>query len=205
MNKLIETESSLIRQIQDLDSDMQTLVYENYNKFILATDTIRKMKTDFKEMEDRMGLLSKNIALITDNSAKVCSSLKVGKCLIYEIGLCRRITYSKTTVLHFMLQEKRDRVSRLSGINDLLKKLKYLFELPNNLKMYFENGYYEQAVNGYLDGVSFIDEFKNFPSLEAIKVDCKDIVKKIIEDLYMDFDDEEVNKTTTYTYFMSSL
>lgn len=77
LNKLIETESSLIRQIQDLDSDMQTLVYENYNKFILATDTIRKMKTDFREMEDRMALLSKNIAMITENSANVCNSLKV--------------------------------------------------------------------------------------------------------------------------------
>jgi Vps51/Vps67 len=27
--------------VQRLDSDMQTLVYENYNKFIAATETIR--------------------------------------------------------------------------------------------------------------------------------------------------------------------
>lgn len=77
LNKLMETESSLIHQIQDLDSDMQTLVYENYNKFILATDTIRKMKTDFREMEDKMGLLSTNIALIAENSASVSNNLKV--------------------------------------------------------------------------------------------------------------------------------
>jgi len=73
----METESSLIHQIQDLDSDMQTLVYENYNKFILATDTIRKMKTDFREMEDKMGLLSSNIGLIAENSASVSYNLKV--------------------------------------------------------------------------------------------------------------------------------
>ena len=31
-------------EIRSLDSEMQTLVYENYNKFISATDTIRKVK-----------------------------------------------------------------------------------------------------------------------------------------------------------------
>jgi len=76
----MQTEKKLIREIGDLGSDMQTLVYENYNKFILATDTIRKMKTDFKEMEDKMGLLSENIAKITDSSTKIASSLQV--CLV---------------------------------------------------------------------------------------------------------------------------
>ena len=73
----MKTEKNLILQIQHLDSDMQTLVYENYNKFILATDTIRKMKRDFKEMEDKMGLLSGNIVNITENSSKISESLQV--------------------------------------------------------------------------------------------------------------------------------
>lgn len=30
-------------EIRSLDSDMQTLVYENYNKFISATETIREV------------------------------------------------------------------------------------------------------------------------------------------------------------------
>lgn len=33
----------IVRDTQSLHSDMQTLVYENYNKFISATDTIRKV------------------------------------------------------------------------------------------------------------------------------------------------------------------
>ena len=36
------------------NSVSQTLVYENYNKFISATDTIRRMKDDFKHMEEQM-------------------------------------------------------------------------------------------------------------------------------------------------------
>ena len=36
---------------------MQNLVYENYNKFISATDTIRKMKHNVADMEREMELL----------------------------------------------------------------------------------------------------------------------------------------------------
>lgn len=39
----MDKESEMVRHIRSLDSDMQTLVYENYNKFISATDTIRKV------------------------------------------------------------------------------------------------------------------------------------------------------------------
>lgn len=30
-------------EIREIDGDMKTLVYENYSKFISATDTIRKV------------------------------------------------------------------------------------------------------------------------------------------------------------------
>lgn len=43
LTELMDKESEMLRQIKSLDSDMQTLVYENYNKFISATDTIRKV------------------------------------------------------------------------------------------------------------------------------------------------------------------
>jgi len=36
--------NELSSEIKELDSDMQMLVYENYNKFICATDTIQQMK-----------------------------------------------------------------------------------------------------------------------------------------------------------------
>lgn len=39
----MDHEGEIHKDIQSLHSDMQTLVYENYNKFILATDTIGKV------------------------------------------------------------------------------------------------------------------------------------------------------------------
>lgn len=46
---------SMAREIKNLDSDMQQLVYENYNKFISATDTIRSMKSNVDSMGVSMG------------------------------------------------------------------------------------------------------------------------------------------------------
>lgn len=37
LGELMDHESCMVKQIRSLDSDMQTLVYENYNKFISAT------------------------------------------------------------------------------------------------------------------------------------------------------------------------
>uniref|UniRef100_A0A8C9JEE8 Vacuolar protein sorting-associated protein 51 homolog n=1 Tax=Panthera tigris altaica TaxID=74533 RepID=A0A8C9JEE8_PANTA len=74
--QLMDSETDMVRQIRALDSDMQTLVYENYNKFISATDTIRKMKNDFRKMEDEMDRLATNMAVITDFSARISATLQ---------------------------------------------------------------------------------------------------------------------------------
>ena len=43
LTELMDKETEMEKHIKTLDSDMQTLVYENYNKFISATDTVRKV------------------------------------------------------------------------------------------------------------------------------------------------------------------
>uniref|UniRef100_A0A0L8GS18 Vacuolar protein sorting-associated protein 51 homolog n=1 Tax=Octopus bimaculoides TaxID=37653 RepID=A0A0L8GS18_OCTBM len=95
LTELMDRETDVVRQIRALDSEMQTLVYENYNKFISATDTIRKMKNDFKKMEDEMDLLATNMASITEFSAKISDTL----------------------------QDQRQQITKLAGVHALLKKL----------------------------------------------------------------------------------
>ena len=51
--ELLRRDDKMVQEIKSLDSDMQMLVYENYNKFISATDTIRQMKQRVEEMEAR--------------------------------------------------------------------------------------------------------------------------------------------------------
>lgn len=45
LRQVMDHESEIVKDTQTLHSDMQTLVYENYNKFISATDTIRKVSS----------------------------------------------------------------------------------------------------------------------------------------------------------------
>ena len=48
---------AMAREIKHLDGDMQQLVYENYSKFIAATDTIRAMKAQVDGLEGEMAQL----------------------------------------------------------------------------------------------------------------------------------------------------
>jgi hypothetical protein len=54
VDKLLQEHRGMAREIKNLDSDMQQLVYENYNKFITATDTIRTLKTNVDGMDTDM-------------------------------------------------------------------------------------------------------------------------------------------------------
>lgn len=92
----MDLENEIIRETKKLDSEMQTLVSENYNKFISATDTIRKMRSDFKKMEEEMENLVVKMADINGFNEEINSNFK----------------------------DKRQEIAKLSGISNLLKKVK---------------------------------------------------------------------------------
>ncbi|XP_073514683.1 vacuolar protein sorting-associated protein 51 homolog [Phyllobates terribilis] len=159
--ELMDIEADMVRQIRALDSDMQTLVYENYNKFISATDTIRKMKNDFKKMEDEMDGLATNMAVITEFSASISSTL----------------------------QERHQHITKLSGVHTLLRKLQFLFELPARLKKCIELGAYVQAVSYHAKARSVLHQYQHMPSFHGIQTDCQAIMAGLAETLRQRFRD----------------
>ncbi|KOC63630.1 Protein fat-free like protein [Habropoda laboriosa] len=159
LKQIMDHEAEIIKNTQILNSDMQTLVYENYNKFISATDTIRKMKTDFKEMEDSMDLLAKNMDSITTFSEQISSTL----------------------------QGTRQQISKLSSVHALLKKLQFLFKLPGNLKDKINEENYGQAVDDYIHAQRVLNQYGNMPSFQGIQKDCEDIVEELKSRLRMHF------------------
>ncbi|EJW81436.1 hypothetical protein WUBG_07660, partial [Wuchereria bancrofti] len=50
LHELVQIEEDMVHNVRQLDSKMQQLVYENYNKFLTATSTVKKMQNDFMEM-----------------------------------------------------------------------------------------------------------------------------------------------------------
>ena len=90
LGQLMAQEGEIVRQIQGLDSDMQTLVYENYNKFIAATETIRKMRVDFRSMEEEMDQLAGSMTSITTFSAQISDKLRTRRQEVRQGGGGRR-------------------------------------------------------------------------------------------------------------------
>lgn len=76
------------------------------------------MKLDFKQMEEEMNLLAENMNSITCFTEQISNTL----------------------------QDTRTQISKLSLIHSLLKRLQFLFKLPNNLKAKMEEGAYSQVV-----------------------------------------------------------
>lgn len=155
LTELMDKEADISKQIRSLDSEMQTLVYENYNKFISATDTIRKMKHDFKKMEDEMDKLRENMSTITEFSEKITGTL----------------------------QGKRQQITKLSGVHTLLKKLQFLFELPSRLNKCVEMKQYGLAVRYYTKARDVLHHYSHMPSFHGIHQDCDEIVKQLIVQL----------------------
>ncbi|XP_078058912.1 vacuolar protein sorting-associated protein 51 homolog [Mustelus asterias] len=159
--ELMESEAEMVKHIRALDSDMQTLVYENYNKFISATDTIRKMKNDFKKMEDEMDCLATNMAAITEFSARISNTL----------------------------QDQHQQITKLSGVHTLLRKLQFLFELPARLNKCIELEAYGQAVRYYSKARSVLHQYQHMPSFQGIQNDCQKIMSDLAQKLREKFRD----------------
>nr|XP_045006685.1 vacuolar protein sorting-associated protein 51 homolog isoform X2 [Jaculus jaculus] len=157
--QLMDSETDMVRQIRALDSDMQTLVYENYNKFISATDTIRKMKNDFRKMEDEMDRLATNMAVITNFSARISATL----------------------------QDRHERITKLAGVHALLRKLQFLFELPSRLTKCVELGAYGQAVRYQSRARAVLQQYQHLPSFRAIQDDCQVITAGLAQQLRQRF------------------
>ena len=104
--ELMAQQTQFVGEIRGLDRDMQDLVYNNYNKFISATDTIRRMRDSVGDMEAGMQ------RLVTDMRAMGGSSALVNE----------------------HLQENRSKIEKLVGVKRLLLKLEFLFELPMRLR-----------------------------------------------------------------------
>jgi prefoldin subunit 5 len=88
-------DGTLERQVVALDGEMKTLVYENYNKFISATDTIKQMKQNVEQLDDEMAALEASMSSLTQ----------------------------RTATIDAQLQPKRQHIQQLANVHALLEKV----------------------------------------------------------------------------------
>ena len=151
MKELLEADARLVAAKRSLDSDMQMLVYENYNKFISATDMIRQMKDNVDGMEGEMAALITNMATISATTASI----------------------------EQQLAPNRERVENLVGVSRLLKRLEFLFELPGRLTKSIEMGAYEQAVRYFRVSVNILSQYSHLKSFADIRRDSEQIIEQL--------------------------
>eukprot|EP00055_Hartaetosiga_balthica_P012913 m.64233 g.64233 ORF g.64233 m.64233 type:complete len:906 (-) comp8107_c0_seq1:1436-4153(-) len=155
LRSLIKKETAMNREVKSLESDMQTLVYENYNKFISATDTIRHMKDKVDSMEEEMEKLQKHM----------------------------QETAAMSTVINNALRPQREEIRGLVATHTTLQQFQFLFELPTRLQECLDMGMKEQAITYYLKGLRGFEDYKEKESFKNILTSCEGIMTKLHDEL----------------------
>lgn len=106
IKELIKKNNEVEEEIKVHDHEIQSLVFENYSKFIASIDTVRQMKTDISKVDSKLKHLDESMDKIAHLAERIDSTFSV----------------------------KRKEIQKLDTINKDLKKLKTLCEFPDVLK-----------------------------------------------------------------------
>ncbi len=155
-HSLLSSSSNLTQSIRLLDSTMQTLVYENYSKFIDATDAIRSIGQSVSISESSLFTLSQSISSISTNMDTIENQIST----------------------------QRNLVAEKIRVKKLVLRLTKLLSLPMTLKQYYKCKKYRLVMKDYNDSMGIIGQYSNgFESLKKIESDCGVIVKVMVRDI----------------------
>ncbi|KAL6843534.1 hypothetical protein ACP4OV_026596 [Aristida adscensionis] len=151
---LLQRHVKMAAEIKNLDTDLQMLVYENYNKFISATDTIKRMKTNIVGMETNMEQLL----------AKITS------------------VQSKSDTANTSLFDKRENIEKLHRTRNLLRKVQFIYDLPTRLNKCIKAEAYADAVR-FFTGAKPIFEAYGDTSFQDCKKASEEAMDLVIQHL----------------------
>ncbi|ORX52382.1 hypothetical protein DM01DRAFT_1336753 [Hesseltinella vesiculosa] len=163
LNNLIKADNDLVAEVQEIEGDMKTLVYENYSKFISATDTIRKMKSNVEQMESAMDKLNEKIQTISVHNKAI----------------------------HGTLQPNRQKIQQLDSVHHQLQRLEFIFALPSRLQQCETDGNYTQAVKYYARARKLLDHYQDMPTFQSIELECASIMDNIKSHLWQRIKDPD--------------
>ncbi|EIE21455.1 hypothetical protein COCSUDRAFT_66895 [Coccomyxa subellipsoidea C-169] len=151
LDALLAKHTEMSSEIKNLDSDMQMLVYENYNRFISATDTIRTMKSNVDGMDSSMQELEKVTESVAERSEAVNSKLQL----------------------------RRDQIEELSQVKNLLTKLQAVFDLPRRLRTALDRGALEIAADAYADAAPLLKRYGHKGAFRKVAVEASACAKEL--------------------------
>lgn len=176
LNSLLKATKTISQQIQNLDSSLQKLVYENYNKFLKATSVVEEMRECISKMENEMGVLETKMDNMMSSASKIEDALT----------------------------SRSSNIQKLTGISVMLKKIQFVLDLPDRISKCIELQTFEIAIQYYQTGKSILtqwinrlksinslEEAETLSSFEKIWKETEDVVeqlrKKILENISKQF------------------
>ncbi|ETV67484.1 hypothetical protein H257_16345 [Aphanomyces astaci] len=172
MDELLRRDDQMIKEIKELDTNMQMLVYENYNKFISATDTIRKMKTNVESMESEVKKVVDSMGKITVQSENVSNALA----------------------------PFRSKVEKLVGVRRLLKRLEFIFQLPQRLKSAMKAQEYDKATKYFVVANRILKRYQHIASFKTIQLEAEHIMFGLRTIVQKKFDDDSTTAPQVQEY-----
>ncbi|KAK2457063.1 vacuolar protein sorting-associated protein [Trifolium repens] len=151
---LLQRHVEMAAEIKNLDTDLQMLVYENYNKFISATDTIKRMKSNISGMETNMEQLLDKIMSVQSRSDNVNTSLF----------------------------DKREHIEKLHRTCNLLRKVQFIYDLPDRLGKCIKSEAYADAVRFYIGAMPIFKAYGD-SSFQDCKKASEEAITNVIKNL----------------------
>uniref|UniRef100_A0A8R1DGQ1 Vacuolar protein sorting-associated protein 51 homolog n=1 Tax=Caenorhabditis japonica TaxID=281687 RepID=A0A8R1DGQ1_CAEJA len=147
LDGLVKEEEEMVSAVRRLDSDVHQIVYENYNKFLTATSTVRKIQDEFTQLDSEMKSLSQSMTKIST--------------LIGNLG--------------GVIGEKRDDILQLGSSYKVVNSLKHIFDLPQVLQGEFDEGNYGEVLRMYKMAEESLDEYKEVATVQSVLEKSKKI------------------------------
>eukprot|EP01033_Poteriospumella_lacustris_P016192 gene16193-11584_t len=156
MEGLVMKDAEIVNDIRNLDGEMQKLVYDNYHKFITATETIKDMKNDVLSMDPDMHTVRATLTHIATHAQQLDTAMETS----------------------------RQQVDKLVRIRRLLDRLEFLSELPDKLATMIDQRAYTDAVHLYRKSITVLTRHSHVLSFKKIKERTEammsDLTKKVI-------------------------
>ena len=170
LDALLAKHAEMLLEIKNLDSDMQMLVYENYNRFICATDTIRTMKSNVDNMDASMQQLhsvtgAHPLPPVTCRAALNGPFHSACAPCIRDVAACMQAccragsVAERSEAVNGKLQLRRNQIEELSQVKGLLAKLQAVFDLPRRLHAALDQGALEIAADVYADAAPLLKRY----------------------------------------------
>lgn len=86
---------------------------------------------------------------------------------------------SQCTEIDSALAPRREKIRQLDGVHNLLKKLQFIFELPNRLQQCYNSGAYTQAVRYWARTTHLFEHYQHLSVFHNIEAECGDIMGRV--------------------------